>query len=262
MAIQAGRQRLGGGRIMERIGGICIIVLLCLLIICMLVFTIMLYVGIRYLKKNIINWKNLSEKNVIEVNVTFSPLVIEEKRILGTERKNPAGLHEAVEEDIRKDNRSIDLSDQLAKMEDIVQLNQTEPESRKQEDFSIIDKIILGFNEVIAENGYAVWIGDKGKRIGIGDKPQEIGDKVVLKLGSGNIRVWTYEDKWVGLPGKAQWKECDFRSGAYYECYHIPEGIDSNFDYEIIKIVKCAILTLEDDTFHVVRKGSIEVRKL
>lgn len=249
---------------MERIGCICIIVLLWLIIIYMLALTIMLPAGIIYFKKNIIEWTKYSEKNVMEVKVTFSPIVIEDKRILGTERKNPVELNEVVEEDIRKDNRSIDISEQPSEIEDAIQLNQTEPESKNQEDFAAIDKIILGVNEVIAKNGYAAWIEDKGKRIGTGDQPQEIGDKIVLKWGAGNVRVMSYEGKkWlVGLPGKAQWKECDFRNGAYHECYHTPEGIDSNSDYEIIKIVKCAILTLEDDTFHVVRKGVIEVRRL
>ena len=70
----------------------------------MLALTIMLPAGIIYFKKNIIEWTKYSEKNVMEVKVTFSPIVIEDKRILGTERKNPVELNEVVEEDIRKDN--------------------------------------------------------------------------------------------------------------------------------------------------------------
>ena len=262
MAVQAGRKRLGGGKIMDRIEGICIIVFLCLLIINMLVFTIMLPVGIRYLKENIIDRKNLSEKNVIEVNVTFSPSVIEDKWILGTERKNPAGLHEAAEEDIRKDNRDMDLSDQSSKIKDLGQVSKIRTDSKKKEDFLRKEKIISDINEKIAKNGYIAWIEQNGKRIGIGGEPQEIGDKVMLRFGYGNIRVWSYEGKWFGLPGKTQWKEYDFRNGAYHECYHIPEGIDSNSDYELTKIVKCAILTLKNNTFQVVQKGSIEVRSL
>lgn len=247
---------------MERIGGICIIVLMCLLIIYMLMITIMLPVGIIYLKKNIIEWKNINKKNMIEVNVTFSPTSIEDIRILGSERKNPTSLHETVAEDMREDNKGTDLSGQSSKIEDIVQPRQTEPKSERQGDFSNIDKIISSINEVIKKSGYAAWIRDRGEKIGAGDEPQEIGDKVTLKYSPGNIRVWPYEGKYAGLPGKAQWKECDFRNGAYYECYHIPEGIDSNSDYQITRIIKCAILTLEDDTFHVVRKGSIEVEQL
>lgn len=119
-------------------------------------------------------------------------------------------------------------------------------------------------NQKIAKEGYHAWVQESWKRIGIGGESPKVGELVKLKYGDGDIRVIPRinEERYLGVPVKGRWKGCDFKRGAYNECYEVPQGVDENSSYEIIQIKRVAILYREDDNFLVRTKGTIQVTKV
>lgn len=119
-------------------------------------------------------------------------------------------------------------------------------------------------NQKISKEGYNAWVQESWRRIGTGGESLKIGEPVTLKYGEGDIRVISRinEERYLGVPVKGRWKGCDFKRGAYGECYEVPPGIDENSNYEIVMIKRPAILYREDEYFHVQVKGIIQVQKI
>lgn len=126
------------------------------------------------------------------------------------------------------------------------------------------EKFLDEANQKIIENGYGKWVQDSWRRIGTGEGSPKIGESVKLKYGDGNIRVIPRinEERYMGVPVKAMWKGCDFKKGAYRECYEVPTGIDDNSNYEITQIRRFAVLYREDEAFIVQTKGMVLVAKV
>lgn len=119
-------------------------------------------------------------------------------------------------------------------------------------------------NQKIAKNGYSVWVQESWRRIGIGGESPKVGEPVKLKYGDGDIRVIPRlnEERYLGVPVKGRWKGCDFKRGAYNECYEVPQGVDENSSYEIVQIKQPAVLYREDENFIVQTKGIIQVTEV
>lgn len=239
-----------------RIEIVCIIILLFQIVLNTTVTTsIFVFCILEWKKKD-----NNPGNTIVEAKVTFSPISVEDKRILYDKQTDfDISSERKAEETSKETVKSLEV---LVQEKNEAKTNETIQRNAAKSSSGVLQKWHTESNAIIEKGGYGAWINLEWKRIGTGEGPREIGDKTTLKEGNGNICIIQWGEKFLGVPAKAQWKDYNFKMGAYRECYCMPEAIERDCDYEITKIKECAILSKEKDTFRVLRKGSIEVKKL